>query len=132
MIVDSTVWIHFLRTPITPVGQEMKRLLENGEVGVVGVVLAEVLQGARGEREYSRLLPLIGAQTYVEDGKQTWIRVGELSLQLKARGRLVPITDLAIAAVALEDDLEVYTLDDHFQRIPGLRLHQAGEEDRQG
>ena len=40
-------------------------------------------------------------------------------------GRLTPLTDLLIAALALEGEHQVFTLDDHFQRVPGLRLYEA-------
>jgi hypothetical protein len=38
------------------------------------------------------------------------------------------MADLLIAVLAMEPDCPVYTLDEHFQRVPGLRLHQVGEE----
>ena len=125
VIVDSNVWMHFLRSPGTPVGQQMRRLLNADEVAVVGVVIAEVLQGARSEREFTDLLSRLEPQAYVEEGKQTWVRVGELSMQLRAQGRLVPLTDLVIAAQALEHRLPVWTLDQHFSRIPGVELYQG-------
>jgi predicted nucleic acid-binding protein len=35
----------------------------------------------------------------------------------------VPLSDLAIAALALEYDCQVYALDPHFEQIPDLKLH---------
>lgn len=43
VVVDSSVWIHYLRTPDSPVGRELARLLEADEVAIRGVILAEVL-----------------------------------------------------------------------------------------
>lgn len=126
VIVDSTVWIHYLRTPDTPTGRELLRLLDGDRIAMVGMVLAEVLQGSRGMSEFAQLRSWLEVLPYLETTKETWIKTGELSLQLRAQGRLIPLTDLLIAALALEGGHEVYTLDEHFQRIPGLSLHQVG------
>ena len=125
VIVDSNVWIHWLRTPHTDIGRELVRLLDSHQVSMAGVVLAEVLQGARGEPEFDRLRTLLAALPYLETTKQTWARAGELAMQLRGQGRLIPLTDLVIAALALEGDHQVFTLDEHFQRVPELKLYEA-------
>ena len=59
--------------------------------------------------------------------RQTWVSAGRIGLQLRVTDGLIPLTDLAIAALALEYDHEVYTLDGHFDRVtesealPGAR-----------
>ena len=125
VIVDSNVWIHWLRMPNTDVGREFVRLLDSHQVSMAGVVLAEVLQGARREPEFDRLRTLLAALPYLETTKQTWARAGELAMQLRGQGRLIPLTDLVIAALALEGDHQVFTLDEHFQRVPELKLYEA-------
>ncbi|MBI2886098.1 MAG: PIN domain-containing protein [Chloroflexi bacterium] len=125
VIVDSNVWIHWLRTPDTDVGREVMRLLDNQQAAMVGVVLAEVLQGARGEPEFNRLRTLLAALPYVETTKGTWLRAGELAMQLRGQGRLIPLTDLVIASLAMQDGHEVFSLDEHFQRVPGLMLYEV-------
>lgn len=82
-----------------------------------------MLQGARSEREYATLLPLLEAIPYQEMTRLTWASAGRLALQLRTEGRLIPLTDMAVAATALEGEHEVFTLDEHFNRVPGLRLH---------
>ena len=125
VIVDSNVWIHWLRTPNTDVGREFVRLLDSHQVSMAGVVLAEVLQGARGEPEFDRLRTLLAALPYVETTKRTWVRAGELAMQLRSEGRLIPLTDLVIASLAMEGGHQVFTLDEHFQRVPGLKLYEV-------
>jgi predicted nucleic acid-binding protein len=34
-----------------------------------------------------------------------------------------PLSDLVIARVALENNVSVYTADDHFSRVEGLQLY---------
>ena len=42
--------------------------------------------------------------------------------QLRSQGLLIPDNDLWIAATALAFDLTLVSRDDHFTRIPGLRI----------
>ena len=132
VVVDSDIWIHYLRRPDTPPGRELVGLIDTDQVMMVGVVLAEVLQGARNERESSQLLSWLEVFPYAGETRETWARVGQLSMFLRQQGQAVPLTDLAVAAVALENDFEVYTLDEHFQRVPGLKLHQTDVEESRG
>lgn len=132
VVVDSSVWVHYLRTPNSPVGQEMNRLLEADEVSITGVVLAEVLQGARNETDFERLRSSLETLPYIDQSPQTWLAAARIGMRLRVEGRLIPLTDLAIAATALEADEEVYTLDEHFERVPGLRLHRAEGDCRSG
>ena len=127
LIVDSSVWIQAFRVDASFEGREVDRLLARGEVGMVGVVLAEVLQGSRSAQEFESLRIRFMAIPYPEETQETWVRVGNLSYQLRQCGQAMGIVGLLIVALALEYGCAVYTLDEHFQRIPGLELHQAGQ-----
>ena len=63
------------------------------------------------------------ALPYYEVTRSTWSRAGDLSAQLLRRGVTLPLSDLVIAALALEQACHVYSLDTHFKKIPGLRLY---------
>ena len=93
---------------------------------MVGVVMAELLQGARNPQEYEELGVRLAGLPSVSETKNTWVQVGPLSYRLRQEGLAVGVVDLLVAALALEHGHEVYTLDEHFQRIPGLRLHEVG------
>lgn len=125
VIVDSTVWMHYWRTPDTPTGRELRRLLDSNQVSIVGLVISEVLQGARDDAQFSEILSWLSVIPYLEISKQTWVTAARLSTSLRLRGQMTPLSDLVIAAMALEGDHQVYTLDEHFQRVPGLRLYEA-------
>lgn len=125
VIVDSTVWIHYLRKPETRLGQEFQRLMDTDELAVVGVVIAEVVQGARGEKEFTQLFSWFDTFPYFELSKETWERAGKIAMDLRIQGRTIPMPDIIIAALALENNCQVFTLDEHFERIPGLKLHKV-------
>ena len=123
VIVDSNIWIRYLRYPDSESGSALQTLLDADQVLMTGVVLAEVLQGARAEREYGALLTRLTALPYREMSKQTWVSAGRIALRLRMQGRLTPLTDLSIAALALEGDHEVFSLDGHFDRISELKRY---------
>ncbi|HEY8767782.1 MAG TPA: PIN domain-containing protein [Dehalococcoidia bacterium] len=123
VVVDSSVWIDYLRRTDSDAGRRLDDLLERHEVLMTGVVLAEVLQGASGERDHVRLESALEAAAYVEVTRAAWVRAGRLSRELRGSGQAVPLTDLIIAAIAVEGDHELFTFDPDFQRVPGLRLY---------
>jgi len=125
IIADTSIWIEFFRRRDSPTARALDSLLAQGQVGITGIVLAEVLQGARDDDDFRRLADLLTGLPFLKVEQETWVRAGELSFRLRGQGPLVPLTDLVLAAVALEGSHEVFTLDDHFQRVPGLRVYEG-------
>jgi len=126
VIVDTSVWIQFFRVAGSREHLTVAELVRHREVAMVGVVLAELLQGARSQQELEELTRWLTALPYLAETQQTWARVGRLSFLLRQRGAGVPMLDLVIAALALEHGCQVYTRDEHFQRVPGVKLYAPG------
>ncbi len=95
-------------------------------MAVVGIVVAEVLQGARNPEEFDFLKTRLDALRFLDDDKNTWVMAGQLANGLRRQGRIIPLSDLVIAVVALQHDEPVFTTDSHFNLVLGLRLHRAG------
>lgn len=125
VIVDTSVWIRTFRPGDSAERRTVDRLVAQGQAAMVGPVLAEALRGARSPQEFRELEVRLAALPYLADTQGTWVRVGALGFQLLRKGVTVPMVDVVIAALALEHDCEVYTTDQHFQRIPGLKLYEA-------
>lgn len=85
IIADSSVWIDYLRRRESPVRAAMDALLSRDQVVMVGVVLAEVLQGVRSDREYDALVDAMHALPYAEATRETWWECGETMRNLRAR-----------------------------------------------
>ena len=128
VIADSNIWIQYLRDPNSEAGSTLQALLDTDQVLMTGVVLAEVLQGARTEREYEMLLSSLAALPYQEMNNRTWASAGRIGLRLRIEDGLIPLTDLAIAALAIEYDHKVCTLDGHFDRVVGLKRYPPTSE----
>ena len=120
VIVDTSAWIPFFNRPESTEKHIIEELIDRSEAAVVGVILAELLQGCRSQEERDDLKEALLALPYLGVSQGTWIAAGELSAGLLRKGLTLPLTDLVIAAAATEHHCSVYSLDAHFQKIPGL------------
>ena len=123
LIVDTSEWIQYFRVPGSPEGVEVRRLLEAEDVAMVGVVYAELLRGARNQDQLRILEEQLGALPFVEMSKETWNSTGRILNDLQREGLPISLPDAAIAALALEHGLRVFSHDEHFRRVPELELH---------
>lgn len=125
VIVDTSVWVQAFRVPGSVEKREVEALIRAGEVAMVGVIFAELMRGARDRDGFRDLEEDLDAIPFLEADKQSWRRAGVLLFNLRRQGLTVPLTDAVIAAIAIGGGHEVYTLDEHFQRVPELTLHAA-------
>jgi tRNA(fMet)-specific endonuclease VapC len=97
-------------------------------IGINAVVLGELLAGfAVGARESSNKQELEQflkstrvKLLAVDDG--TAERYAQIYKGLKHKGRPIPTNDMWIAATALQYNLAVFTYDQHFKAVNGLRV----------
>jgi hypothetical protein len=130
IIADSTAWIDFWRRPSSEAAEILERLLRGRRVALVGIVLSELQRGLRSESERDRANGMLDGLPYIEMTRDLWERAGVIAQELDAQGLSIPITDVCVAAIAIEGNHEVFTRDKHFERVPGLRLYQPeGDSD---
>lgn len=123
VLVDTSVWIEFFNRPDSPEKAEVDRLIDAGGVCLAGIVLAELLQGIRRGQDRKIVLAHFEKFPYEEMTRETWIDAGRLGEELDRKGKRTPLSDRALAVLCRQRGLSLYTLDAHFQRIDGLRLH---------
>jgi predicted nucleic acid-binding protein len=124
VIADTSVWIQNFRFGDSSEALELDRMLEAGEVFMVGIVYAELLRGARTQSQSRLLESDLYGLPFLEMTRETWRATGHLMASLQLQGLSVALPDVAIAAIALENDVPVFTRDRHFERIQGLKLHK--------
>jgi hypothetical protein len=121
LLVDSTVYIDLLRAGRDPVVALRPWLLRE-ELLACGVVRCEVLRGIVSRKVHERMKTLFDVLPTVESDGATWDSTAELAWNLDRRGVVLPVTDLLIAACALQAGATVVSTDAHFARVPGLHL----------
>ena len=90
------------------------------------MVSAEVLYGARSKEQFDRLADLFNQLHFLETTQAAWRVTADLAFTLKSQGETMQLPDLIIGAVALEHGCQLFTKDEAFHRISGLRLYEAG------
>jgi predicted nucleic acid-binding protein len=123
IIVDTCVWIEFFREPESEFTLHLKGLLLERKVIMVGMVMAEILQGVKVPKEANLVEQSLAKLRYLEITRDIWVTAGEISASLRSTGITIPLSDLIIAAIALSGNHEIFTIDPHFNKIDGLRLH---------
>ena len=123
-LVDTTVWIDFFRGTDTPQVQELDRMLNaNEDVCICGVILMEVLQGIRDDKEYANALASFDSFIVLPMTQPTFIKAAELYRILRRRGLTIRnAVDCMIAAVALEHDVPLLHNDRDFDAIESLGI----------
>ena len=89
------------------------------------MVLAEILQEIKSDKEILLVKNNLESLPFVEINKKVWQQSGEVSAALRRKGITIPLSDIIIACTAIVEDFEIYTLDPHFEKIPGIKLHKA-------
>jgi len=133
VVADTSVWIPFFNDPESEEKRELDALIDADRLAMVGVVLAELIQGCRTAKEAEATTSRLAGLRFIETAFSTWQRAGQLSFGLlRRKGVTLPLSDLVIAALALEHRLEIYTLDPHFKAVPGLTLYVPARARRSG
>ena len=124
VIPDTSAWIQYFRVGSSPEALAIRSLLVSGRVILVGVVFAELMRGARNQEQLEVLQDTLHSLSYIETDKDTWTLTGKILYALDRTGGRIPVTDALIAAIAIQNNLSVYTQDDHFNRVSDLRLYE--------
>jgi predicted nucleic acid-binding protein len=117
VLVDTSVWVSYFRGGSSVISEKVDRLLAGAEVCVPKIVLAELIQGAKSEREISTIEDFFDAFMILDQSQDTWMKAGKLSRKLKKRGKSIHLLDCYIAVIAQENACAILTLDDHFKEI---------------
>jgi len=124
VLVDTSIWIEYFNRPDSKQGGSLHSLLKNGRVIVAGMILTELLRGARLEKEFKLIAESMTALPFLETSLRTCIEAGRIGYSLRRKGVTIPTTDLLIASIALENNCLVFTLDPHFKKIPHIKLYK--------
>ncbi|MBI3322302.1 MAG: PIN domain-containing protein [Candidatus Omnitrophica bacterium] len=117
VLVDTSVWVSFFRSAHTAEGRHMDGILQARVVRTCAPVRAELLSGARTERERAQLRELFQAIPLLDAPADLWDRVEEARFVLARKGHPASLIDLMIAYTASAHQAALWTLDDDFSAI---------------
>lgn len=127
IIVDTTVWIDYLKGTTNPETVWMDRGLERLRFGLTDLILCEVLQGIREQSQFTRVRDdLLKFQVFPGGGIDLAISAAQNYRTLRQRGYTVYKTiDCWIATFCLEGNHQLLHRDhdfDAFEKVLGLRV----------
>ncbi len=128
ILVDTSVWIDFLRGNDSPERRKLHELIETEqEISIAGIILAETLQGITLSSQSSRTRDyLLEFTIYEPQGVATYIAAAQLYKECRQRGKTLRSTiDCIIAAICLENDLTILHKDRDYDIIgeySGLKI----------
>jgi predicted nucleic acid-binding protein len=115
-VVDTSVWVDFLRRGSSGRSARLDELLEADAALVCGPVAAELLAGAGGAQRVE-LWELFAGLSWAPLGFPQWRKVGEVAATLRERGTRVPLTDIEIAVAAVDSEAALWSWDADFDRV---------------
>jgi tRNA(fMet)-specific endonuclease VapC len=124
VVFDTNAYSYLFRG--NPVAAEVLQCASHIVVSVI--VIAELLTGfGRGNRYESNLhrleqflaLPRVST---VAPTRETVFICSNIVVDLESVGRMIPTNDVWIAALAMQHFDQVFSFDDHFSRVQGLRF----------
>ncbi|ACI21794.1 type II toxin-antitoxin system VapC family toxin [Thermodesulfovibrio yellowstonii] len=120
LIVDTSVWIDFLRGEKTKACETLRELINSEEeIYITEIILTEILQGIKDDKlhhitkEY-----LLYFQILRPKGIETYIRASEIFRNCKKKGKTVRKTiDCIIASIAIENRATIIHKDHDYETI---------------
>ena len=117
VLIDTCAWIDFLRYQEGELGNQVAVLIENKQVAITGVIIAELLQGVKTEKQQQQINFLINSVTSFPTQEFDWVNAGLILQKLRSRGITLPLADALIAVIAQRYHVKVLTIDKHFQHL---------------
>lgn len=124
VLVDTCIWAPFFSRKRSRHKAAVAELLDEDRAALIGPVLAEVLLGFKRNEEADWVASAMQGAQFLELAWDDWRVAAQLGRELAAHGHALPLSDLYLASVALRHEWLVYSIDPHFEVIPGLRFFE--------
>jgi predicted nucleic acid-binding protein len=76
VLIDTSVWIAYFRNTSPELSEQVDRLMSDVDVCVPQIVIAELIQGSKSEREISAIESFLDTFTIVDQMENTWAKAG--------------------------------------------------------
>jgi predicted nucleic acid-binding protein len=123
VLLDTSVWIDALRGKTSHIVAVTQELLNNDRVLTCGPVIFEIKRGLH-QTERKKVLPLFDALIRLSFNETIWDAAGDLDAKLRKQDITIPPMDVLIAQICLHYNVFLFTIDDHFRSVHGLKMFE--------
>ncbi|NOR13403.1 MAG: PIN domain-containing protein [Candidatus Aminicenantes bacterium] len=130
VIVDTSIWSLALRhedQSSLPCVKELRGLIEDYRVQMMGPIRQEILSGIRSESQFNRLKKNLSGFADLPILTEDYVRAARYFNLCRSKGIQGSNTDFLICAVSVQNELPIYTTDNDFKlfakHIP-IRLYK--------
>jgi predicted nucleic acid-binding protein len=120
ILIDTSVWIDFLKGADSPQRFKLHELIENREdIAISEIILTEILQGITEEKKFLTLKSyFLQFPFYRPRGVDTYIEAAQIYRACRKRGVTIRSSiDCIIAAICIENELVLLHKDNDYNMI---------------
>lgn len=119
ILVDTSVFIDFFAGKHSKLTEILIKSIENSDdLCTCGLIIAEILQGIRSDKEYDRIKSILSGLIYLPITKNMFIHAASMYRTIRKNGKTVRgPADCIIASVCLEHEVELLHNDKDFTTI---------------
>jgi predicted nucleic acid-binding protein len=123
-LVDTSVWIDYLRGTSTVSVEKFQRILDESQpFGITSLIYQEILQGTDSDVSFARLDAYLRSQRYYhpQDPLTTHTEAARIYYRCRRKGITIRSTiDCLVAQIAIENDLLLLHSDRDFDDIASV------------
>ncbi len=127
ILVDTNIIIDFWKKP----NKKAQDIFENEEIAICGIIKAELIHGAKSDKEISIIIEALEEFSMFEITENDWVEIGKLLNRVKKKGISIPFQDAVIAYLAIKNSSELWTNDKHFKllknEVKELKIFELGD-----
>jgi tRNA(fMet)-specific endonuclease VapC len=117
ILIDTSAWIEFFRKKNLGIHTLVAKLLKEKRAVGSGMIALELIRGGKTSKELNVLNDLFEVIEMVYPDSPSYFLAGKMGYALARKGQSVSVVDLLIAQQAIENNLTLLTLDQHFKII---------------
>lgn len=115
ILVDTSIWIEYFKG-----NKQVVDLIHDKtsySIYIAGPIITELIQGLKTASEKGIFTDVLGGLPSLPVTDQDWIDAGIMGATLREKGITVPLPDLLIYTLALNNSCLLYSKDKHFKMI---------------
>lgn len=113
-LVDTSVWVDFLRGVSNDKVHHLEALIEEGDACINPVIFSELCFGARGEAQYASYERRFSDLPFLDIPENWHLHVARMGYRLRDNGYRPFLADILIALTALHHGVPLLTKDKDF------------------